>query len=263
MGTTATLKARLRGIMAHATRPERLLAGSTLALTVIGTSLLLTASIGNASLQAADHPADEAVASRQAQSDGAKADAQATLGQREADLGEAEAKLAQREAEAALHGGTRAGIDASRSAIEASRQALHRLQRGLVAMPAPPAPPAPPSAPAIPATPSTPDTPVAFGADPGAAPALQRRSGLVECPENAHHRQIVSANEDSVQVVVIDCDGTITTLTNASTKAGLIRARARIEALEVLTGAQRATAMTAIDKAMQKFRSPPPPYSLQ
>jgi hypothetical protein len=183
------------------------------------------------------------------------------LGQREAALGEAEAAADQtREAVRAGIEKKRAEIDAARDDMANARPALETVKQRLAAMAQPPEPPMPPAPPATARLASTASMP---GDEPGAAPDLQRQSGRAECSEHAHHRQIVSANEGRVQVVVIDCDGVITTLTNASTQEGLIRARARIAALQVLTKDQRAIAIETVERALKKLKAQPPPFSLQ
>jgi bla regulator protein blaR1 len=257
MGTTTTLKARLRGIIAHASRPERLVLGSTLALIMVGTSLFLTASIGKATLRTGTAPSEAQHTKAWAVATSAKAEAEAALGAQEADLGEAEGRAADSDSARAEIETKRAAIDASRDAIREANPSIEVMQQTLAALPQPPAPPAPP------APPSTTESKAMPGDAPGAAPDLQRRSASAECSEQAHHRQIVSANEGQIQVVVIDCDGVITTLTNASTQEGLVRARARIAALEVLSKEQRAIATEAVERAMKKLKAQPPPFSLQ
>ncbi|MEK6638377.1 MAG: M56 family metallopeptidase [Pseudomonadota bacterium] len=186
MGATTTLKARLRYIIAHAERPERIMTGAVLALAVIGGGLVLTASTSFAS----DTTANAA--------DDIKSTAQTVTVQANLDAKEArdEARQAKVEAEQAL--------------VEAELEAQT---------------------------------------------AIREAEAEVECPKEARRRQIVSSNDGDSQVVIITCDGRITTLTNATTRAEIGKARAQITAMRVLAGDQRTAALKSLDAALARMRS--------
>jgi bla regulator protein blaR1 len=211
---------------------------------------------------------DDAV--RAAKSDARKANDEAERGWREAEQGRREAEQGLREAEQAViearaiadsagdvaiarAEANRARAEVQRAIAEVDRAfARDRQQRlDIAEPPAPPAPPAAPSRGTVPAEPPVP--PSATSLYFGAAPALRTQAARVDCPKTARQRQIVSHNEGSTQVVVIDCDGRIAAFTNATKAEAIKSARSQIAGMAMLTQLQRKTAIEALDQAIAKM----------
>jgi bla regulator protein blaR1 len=211
MGATTTLKARLQHIIARSEQPERLLAGATLAIALIGGGLALTASTSFASdvdplptrkttdravqrdIDEAQRDAEEALLiAQEARRDAEEAmrDAEENLTEAERDASSAISE-AEREARAEAGNSKEAAAEAQRSiraaqaearrAIAEARRSLAEARQNMIEPPVPPASPRElPEAEESPEPPEAPEAP-----EPS---ALSSNEG--DCPEGTN-RQVV------------------------------------------------------------------------
>ncbi len=79
-------------------------------------------------------------------------------------------------------------------------------------------------------------------------------NSLAAACQNAENQQVFSQDRGDHRLVIVSCDGTVGTFTNATSEAGLRAARADIEQMDLLSLEQRTSALLSVDRALSRLR---------